>query len=226
MKRRLAYIDDNMSNLEATEKIFSNDFSVHVYQNPFDFLSQFQHEKFCAILVDIHLSIMDCFELLEKIVGHDRYDGCPISFIASDDSEMNRIKSFSSVAVDVLDRNKQPDELLVRLKAQILYSQKFRNIIRLGELKLNLTLLKVYLGNEELGLTFTEFKILCHLIKSHPERATKEELIEKVWSNSLVLDATFYTHTFNLNAKITNWEYEVVSERNKGLILSRKAEIE
>jgi len=38
-----------------------------------------------------------------------------------------------------------------------------------------------------------------------------------------VLDATIYTHTFNLNTKIEKWDHEVVMGRNKGIMLAKKA---
>lgn len=222
MKQRLAYIDDNRSNLDCIGHILEKDFEVETFQNPFDFLNQYNLTTFTAILVDIHMPIMDGFVLYEKIIEHEKYDGCPIGFISSDDSESNRIKSFSLGAVDFLDRQMNPTELLTRIKSQIIYFEKHRNVVELGNLKLNLTLLKAYLNEEELKLTFIEFKFLCHLLKSYPESSTKEELIEKVWSNGHVLDATIYTHTFNLNTKIENWDYEVVSERGKGTVLIKK----
>jgi DNA-binding response OmpR family regulator len=222
MKQRLAYIDDNRSNLECIGLILSNDFFVETFQCPNDFLEHYNTSDFLAILVDIHMPVMDGFALYEKIIEHEKYNGCPIGFISSDDSEANRITSFSWGAVDFLDRSMNPTELLARVKSQILYFQKHRNIVELANLKLNLTILKAYLADEELKLTFIEFKLLCHLLKIFPERATKEELVDKVWSNGHVAEATIYTHTFNLNSKIEKWDYEVVTERGKGTMLTKK----
>ena len=222
MKQRLAYIDDNRSNLDCIGLILSSDFSVDTFQCPNDFLEHFNTSIFSAILVDIHMPIMDGFALYEKIIEQDKYNGCPIGFISSDDSEVNRIKSFSLGAVDFLDRSMSPTELLARVKSQILYFQKHRNIIELGNLKLNLTILKAYLNDEELKLTFIEFKLLCHLLKIYPGKSTKDDLTEKVWSSGHVAEATIYTHTFNLNSKIEKWDYEVITERGKGTMLTKK----
>lgn len=71
-------------------------------------------------------------------------------------------------------------------------------------------------------MTFTEFKLLSYLVKNFPEYLMKEDLVEKIWGHGVVLDATLYTHLFNLNCKLEKWEYEVAMERNKGLKLNKK----
>jgi len=83
--------------------------------------------------------------------------------------------------------------------------------------------LKAYLNDQEIKLTFIEFKLLNFLVKSFPAPSNKEELAEAVWSDNRVLDATIYTHTFNLNSKIQDWEYEAVTERSKGTMLLKKS---
>ena len=222
MKNKLAYIDDNQNNLEYIGLILENDFEVETYNDPMKFLSQFPQSAYKAILVDIHMPSIDGFSLYEKIIESSNYNGCPLIFISSDDTNENRIRSFSLGAVDFLNRMMTPVELLTRVRSKIAFFEKHRSIIEFGSLKLNLTLLKTYHGDEELKLTFIEFKLLCHFLKTYPAASSKEELIDKIWSNGLVLDATIYTHIFNLNAKLVNWDHEVITERMKGCLLVKK----
>ncbi|MBA2404715.1 MAG: response regulator transcription factor, partial [Bdellovibrionales bacterium] len=184
MKQRLVYIDDNLSNLDCIGLIFEREFSVETFQNPIDFLKQFQDSLISAILVDIHMPIMNGFALYEKIIEHEKYNGCPIVFISSDDTDASRIKSFSLGAVDFIDRKINPSEMLTRLKSQITFFQKHRKIVELGNLKLNMTLLKAYLNEVEVKLTFIEFKLLCYVVKKFPELTEKEQIMESVWSNA------------------------------------------
>lgn len=221
---RLAYIDDNKSNLECISLILEESFKVDIFEDPFLFLDQYNSAGYKAILVDIHMPKMDGFSLYEKIIEHPKYNGCPIIFISSDDTDATRIKSFSLGAVDFLHRRMTPDEMLTRVKSKILFFEKHRSVIEFGDLRLNLTLLKAYLNSEELKLTFIEFKLLTHFLKTYPDVTSKEELSEKIWANGLVLDATIYTHMFNLNSKLSNWDYEVIMERNKGIVLVKKKE--
>ena len=222
MKSKLAYVDDNKNNLEYISLILESEYDVETFSDPNLFLSGCAQAAYTAILVDIHMPRIDGFSLYEKIIEDPQYNGCPIIFISSDDTNENRIRSFSLGAVDFLNRQMSPVEMLTRVRSKIAFFQKHRSIIEFGNLKLNLTLLRTYLGEDELKLTFIEFKLLCHFLKTYPSSSSKEELIDKIWGNGLVLDATIYTHIFNLNAKLLNWDHEVITERMKGSLLVKK----
>jgi DNA-binding response OmpR family regulator len=225
MKRRLAYIDDNRDNLDCMKLVLAENYDVKTYQNPLKFIAAFKPDYFSAILIDIHMPVLDGFSLYEKILEKDGYNGCPIVFISSDNSHATRIKSFDLGAVDFLDRHLSHVELTSRLKSQIDFFLKHRRIIEMGNIKLNLTLLKAYIDDSEIKLTFIEFKLLNFLIKSFPDPIHKDALMEAVWFDTHVLDATVYTHTFNLNTKVTAWDYEVVTERSKGTLLQKKNKV-
>lgn len=222
MKTTLAYIDDSLHNLECIGMILSSEYEVEPFLDPENFLNKFDHSSYTAILVDIHMPKMNGFSLYENILENNHYNGCPIFFISSDDTDENRIKSFSLGAVDFLNREMNSQEMLARISSKILFYKKHRSIIEFENLKLNLTLLKAFLNNEELRLTFIEFKLLTHFLQSYPVCTSKEELSEKVWSHKNVLDATIHTHIFNLNSKLKNWDHEICAERGVGLVLTKK----
>lgn len=222
MKSEIAYIDDSKLNLDCIKAIFERDFQVQLFQKPDTFLSKFPKSSYACILLDIHMPIMDGFTLYEKVIEHPNYNGCPILFISSDDSDASRIRSFALGAVDFIGRDTNPDELIARVKSKILFFQKHRSIIEFGTLRINLTLLKTYLNNKELPLTFIELKILFHLLKNYPDAVSKENLVEHVWRTSHVLDATIYTHISNLNGKLEGWDHEVQTVKNKGVQLVKK----
>ena len=222
MKSEIAYIDDNKLNLECIQTVLSSDFEVYTFNKPSEFLGQYENSSLVTILVDIHMPEMDGFSLYEKIIEHPHYNGCPILFISSDDSDSARIKSFMLGAVDFLNRTINPDEMIARIKSKILFFQKHRSIIEFTNLRVNLTLLKAYINDTELPLTFIEFKILCLVLRSYPDVITKDQLIQHVWRTDHVLDATIYTHVSNLNSKLGDWDYEINGLKTRGVQLMRK----
>lgn len=219
---KIACIDDNISNLEYVALILGNDYQVDLYEQPLDFFKNCTNTNYAAIIIDIHMPKMDGFNLYENILAHPFYNGCPVLFISSDDTEIARIRSFSLGAVDFLNRRLNPEEFRARVKSKISFFEKYRTVLEFADLKLNLTLLKAHIAHEELRLTFTEFKLLTYLVKNFPDYLSKEDLVEKVWGAGVVLDATLYTHISNLNAKILKWDYEISMERNKGLLLNKR----
>lgn len=222
MRTEIAYIDDNKLNLDCVKTILDQDFDVQIFQKPEKFLSKFDETSYTAILVDIHMPTLDGYALYEKIIEHPHYNGCPILFISSDDSDNARIKSFVLGAVDFLNRAIHPDEMIARIKSRIQFFQKHRSIIEFSNLKVNLTLLKAYINNKELPLTFIEFKILCLVLRNYPDVITKSILIQQVWRTDHVLDATIYTHVSNLNSKLGEWDFEINGLKAKGIQLMRK----
>lgn len=223
MKAEIAYIDDSSINLECVGTILGKDFSVRPYQSPEKFIAEYETpSSYSAILIDIHMPTMDGFALFEKIVEHPSYNNCPIFFISSDDSDMARINSYSLGAIDFLNRTMNPEEMLVRVKSKLAFYQKHRSVIEFTNLKLNLTILKAYLNNVELPLTFIEFKLLALFLRIFPEVISKRQMIEEVWRTDHVLDATIYTHVSNLNSKLADWDYEINGVKHKGLQLAKK----
>ncbi len=222
MRTEIAYVDDNKLNLDCVKTILDQDFEVQLYQKPETFLLTFGASSYATILVDIHMPTMDGYTLYEKIIEHPHYNGCPILFISSDDSDSARIKSFVLGAVDFLNRSIHPDEMIARIKSKIQFFQKHRSIIEFSNLRVNLTMLKAYINNQELPLTFIEFKILCLVLRNFPDVITKNVLIQQVWRTDHVLDATIYTHVSNLNSKLGEWDFEINGLKGKGIQLMRK----
>lgn len=223
MKSDIAYIDDNPINLECVSTILEQDFLVDSYQSPEKFLSDFgSNNPYSAILIDIHMPSMDGFTLFDKIVEHPHYNNCPIFFISSDDSDLARINSFALGAIDFLNRTMKPEEMIVRVKSKLAFFQKHRSLIEFTNLKVNLTILKAYLNNIELSLTFIEFKLLVLFLRIFPDVISKKEMVEEVWRTDHVLDATIYTHVSNLNSKLADWDYEISAVKLKGFHLTKK----
>ncbi len=222
MKAEIAYIDDNQLNLDCMSLYLGEEFNVHSFLNGHDFLVTYDSSSYTAIILDIHMPIINGFSLYEKIIAHPHYNGCPIFFFSSDESDEARLRSFHLGAVDFLSRTIKAEEMLIRLKSRIQFYEKHRSIVEFTNIRVNLTLLKAFLNDRELPLTFIEFKILCLMLRSYPEGISKELLIHEVWRAEHVLDATIYTHLSNLNNKLQDWDYEISGLKSKGVQLTKK----
>lgn len=218
MERWIAYIDDSQFNLEALGHFLSNEFQVDCYQESEKFLKSFPQKQYEAILVDLHMPVMNGFETYEAIVQHRAYNGCPILIISSDDSIEARVRSFELGAVDFINRSVSVEQMIAQINAKIQNFKKNKSIISFENLRIDQTLLKVLLNNLEVQMTFTEMKILTNLLRSHPEGVSKEKMIDHVWGASVVLDNTIYTHIFNLNSKLIDWSHEVRISKANGMI--------
>jgi DNA-binding response OmpR family regulator len=222
MKSEIAYLDDSPQNLECIDLLLRDDFVTSTFMRSEDLIDSFSKRYYSAILLDIHMPQMDGFEVYEKVVQLPTYNGCPILFISSDTSSEARMRSLELGAVDFIDRMTSPEEIVARIKSKIQFFKKHRSVIEFGALKINLTLLKTYLGSVEIPLTFIELKILCRLLRCYPGPVMRDALVETVWRGVHVLDATIHTHVFNLNTKLSAWDHEIQVQKNVGVLLTAK----
>ncbi len=222
MKLEIACVDDSKHNLDCIVTILEQDFQVHAFLKQDLFLAELRKKKFDCIMLDLHMPEGDGFSLYEKIMNTPGFNGCPIFFISTDDSQAARIKSLTLGAVDFISRTVPPMELLARIKGKMKFFQSHRNVIEFDTLKINLTLLKTYLGEQEIPLTFIELKILTLALRHYPDSLSKELITEHVWKGTTVQDATIHTHVFNLNNKLVNWTYEIQIAKGIGAQLIRK----
>ncbi len=222
MKYEIACVDDSKLNLDCMVTILESDFVVHPYLKHDTFLSELGEKKFDCILLDLHMPEDDGFSLYEKVLAHPKFNGCPIFFISSDDSEKARIKSLTLGAVDFISRLVPPMELLARIKGKMKFFQNHRSIIEFDGIKINLTLLKTFLHDTEIPLTFIELKLLTLVLRHYPESVSKDAISENVWKGTAVQDATIHTHVFNLNNKLSLWNYEIQVAKGVGAQLVRK----
>ncbi len=222
MKAEIAYLDDSPLNLECISILLRDDFDTKTFSRHEDLIDSFAQHDYSAILLDIHMPKLDGFSVYEKLVQLPGYNGCPIIFISSDTSSESRMKSLVLGAVDFMSREISAEEMAVRIKSRIQFFKKHRSIIEFGALNVNLTLLKTYLNNVEVPLTFIELKILCKLLRTYPDPVSRDILVDTVWRGAHVLDATIHTHVFNLNSKLVNWDHEIQMQKNVGITLVSK----
>lgn len=222
MKYEIACVDDSHLNLECIATILGGDFHAHTFQRQDLFLKELAHKKFDCILLDLHMPEGDGFSLYEKILALPEFNGCPIFFISTDNSHEARIRSLTLGAVDFINRGVPPQELVARIKGKMKFFQSHRNVIEFDGLKINLTLLKTFLHEKEVPLTFIELKLLTLVLRHYPDSISKEQITENIWKGTTVQDATIHTHIFNLNNKLLNWSYEIHVAKGIGIQLMRK----
>lgn len=221
---KIAYFDDDVSNLKLYSNFLSNEFKLDLFHNPHSYKEAI-NGSYSAILIDVYMPGMDGLELYDKIKSHPEYNQCPVLFISSDVSDEIKCKTLASGGADFIQRLMKEEEMLLRLKNRVKSFQENQNIFNLGSVKLNLSELKVYLNSKCVDVTLIELKILKVLIKSYPALITREELCKEVWPDQFVQSSTLNTHLSNLRGKFKDWEFEMSSVKMKGIQIVEKTTV-
>jgi two-component system alkaline phosphatase synthesis response regulator PhoP len=183
------------------------------------------------ILLDVMMDGMSGYRVAEKL----RKDNIrtPIIFLTAKGTENDMLTGFSVGADDYVTKPFSIKEVIARVKAitkrdYVTFPalESDREIIAIGDLKLNLLTKVVELKGENIILTKKEFEILS-LLMQHPQKVfTREEILENVWKNeSYVLERTIDVHMARLRKKLDEYGAYITNRSGYGYAFNDSARI-
>lgn len=173
-------------------------------------------ERFDLLILDISLPGKNGFDICREI---RRQELClPIMMLTARSEEVDRILGLEFGADDFISKPFSVRELTARIKAlfrrirlsaKILMQEDAVNLIDRGRLKIDCRKRKVFIGNQVVNLTPTEYRLLKTLA-SHPGRNyTKEKLLQIVWGHEFHgFKHTVSSHINRLRSKIEKDPHE------------------
>ena len=207
-KYNVVYFDDQIQNIECYQTLLKDNFNITGCVESQKYADILKNEKPHALLIDLHMPVMDGMALYSKITTSSDYNGCPIFFISGDQSDESRINSLKHGVIDYLGRDLPEAELLARITSKIRYFLQGTSILELGSLKLDTTNYTTFINGKSVDLTLVETRLLGILMRSPHEPVSKTDVLEKVWGEG-AKPGKIYTHLSNLGLKIWDWEYEI-----------------
>ena len=167
---------------------------------------------FHLILLDVMMGEMSGFKLA-KLLRKEHGLAIPIIFITAKTAEDELLTGFSLGADDYITKPFSVKEVIVRVKAvlnrSLKDSGKEQKTMMVDELVLNLNKRKVKIGKKDLELTKKEFEILAILLKSEGYILSREEILEQVWDEHIIVSKrTVDVHVAHLRKKLGSyWKY-------------------
>jgi len=133
-----------------------------------------------ALVLDIMMPQMDGVSLVRGL--RRRGVTIPIIFITARGEVRDRVAGLDAGADDYLVKPFALDELLARLRALTRRNRiEISQVLRVGDLELDLLGRTVRRGTESLGLTNREFALLELLAQASPRTVSKSAIVERVW---------------------------------------------
>lgn len=200
-------VDDEEKIIEVLEAYLKKEgFNVFSCNNGEEALKIFDNNKIDLILLDLMLPDLSGEEVCKVI----RAKSCvPIIMITAKTEEEDLLEGFDIGADDYVTKPFSVKQLIARIKAIIRRSTPCPNegsdilVFDNGELKINVDTREVWVRDELITLTSTEFNILLCL-SSYPKKIfTRDEIIELVLGDkSDSFDRVIDSHIKNLRGKI------------------------
>ena len=178
-----------------------NGYHVSVSSNYKEGLEMLE-QTFDLIILDITLPDGNGYDLCKKI---KEISNTPCLFLSAKDEEEDIVKGLELGAEDYITKPFGTKELLIRIDKILKRSIK-QKIIMVNNIKVDLDKAKVFVDNQLINLTATEYKII-HLLFTNLNRiVTRETLTNLIWDahDNYVNDNTLTVNIKRIREKLGN----------------------
>lgn len=147
--------------------------------------TQIKQETPALIILDLMLPGMSGFDILEKLRSNEETSKIAVLMLTARREEPDRVKGLTVGADDYLTKPFSPQELVLRvgaiLRRTAASGSSQADIIKVGAIRIDTAAHIVAVGDEEIELTPTEFKLLLTLAERKGRVQSRTHLLETVW---------------------------------------------
>ncbi|HAK52447.1 MAG TPA: DNA-binding response regulator [Gammaproteobacteria bacterium] len=196
-------------------------FNVHSAGRGDEGLNEVRNQSPVLVILDLMLPGMDGLSVCQQIKSDPFTQDIPIIIVSAKGEESDVVIGLGLGADDYLAKPFSPRELLARVKAVLRRGpvrqdeQKERILIR--ELLIDIARHEVRIADQLIKLTATEFKIL-HQLARQPGRAfTREQLLNRVIGEGVVVvDRNIDVHIRSIRKKLEDYSQMIQTIRGVG----------
>lgn len=140
------------------------------------------------ILLDVRLPDIRGEEVLSRL---REWTHTPVVVVSGLDSEDSKVTILDAGADDYLTKPFGAQELLARIRVGLRHAEQVAPddedaVFENGELRVDRVARRVFVGEEEIDLTPTEYRLLLTLVKNVGRVLTHRQILEEVWGPDCV----------------------------------------
>lgn len=205
-EKKILIVDDEDHIRELLKfNLEKNGYIVYMANDGLNGLKLAREKQVDLILLDLMLPGMDGFEVCKEIRRDNIISNVPIIMLTAKSEEIDKILGLELGADDYITKPFSIRELSARVKALLRRSNvKYDNeILRFGNITLNLQTREVLKHGKKLDFTLKEFEVLKLLIQNKGKILTREILLDKIWGYEYVGETrTVDVHIRHIRKKI------------------------
>ncbi len=209
MNNKILIVDDERDICEILEFNLANEgFEVTCANSAEEALQNITPDT-SLILLDVMMGGMSGYKMAEALRKNGNQT--PIIFLTAKDTENDMLTGFSVGGDDYISKPFSIKEVTARVKA-VLKRQKITETeektpekLIFDDLVIDLDAKEVFIGEEKIALTKTEFEILLLLANNPNKLFSRENIIDKVWRETpYITERTVDVHITRLRKKLGN----------------------
>ena len=197
----------------------STGFEARGFENGEDFFAALTNETPDLVILDVMLPGMDGVSILRKLKESAATRQLPVIMATAKGMEYDKIQSLDLGADDYLVKPFGMMEMVSRVRAVLRRCAPLGegNVLRAGNLTVNLDERTVTANGQRVSLTYKEFELL-KLFLSHPKMVfTRDQLLSNVWNIDYAGETrTVDVHIQTLRQKLGDCGRMIETVRNVG----------
>lgn len=196
--------DDKTINSLLYSIITKSGYKADSAENGLEGLSKALSGDYNIILMDLMLPLKTGEEVLKEL---RKVKNTPVIIISAKAGVYNRIELFKIGADDYITKPFDIDEVMLRIQAVLRRTEmQTSSLLTFRDIKLNLDSKRVYVKDNEITCTATEYAILELMLKNPKTIFSKRRLYERVSGDTYLSDDnTMNVHISNLRNKIAKF---------------------
>ena len=182
---KILAVDDDKAILTMIRRILEKDgHRVTVYADS-GAVEQMELSGFDLILLDVNLPGRSGFELCKWLKARV---SVPVLILTARDTLADELYALGLGADDFLTKPCHPKRLAARAERILKTYQEMRNLVRAGDVMLDVDTGRVIWGKQSVTLPETEWRILKLLMERYPSVAGKQEIVDALWGGGEYVD--------------------------------------
>ena len=157
------------------------------------------------ILLDLMLPGLDGLELTRALKRHPRTARIPLVMLTARGEELDRVVGLELGADDYIPKPFSPREVTLRIKAVLRRRapEEEEETLVAGGIRLDLPGHRLFVGDDEIPVTATEFRLLMILMERQGRVQSRSQLLSEAWGYAPEVDSrTVDTHIRRLRRKL------------------------
>ena len=194
IKDRVLVIEDDKSIRNFMKTILeANNYEVIMAVNGAEAYSMITSQCPDVVILDLGLPDMDGMKILKSV---REWSGMPILVVSARSHERDKVEALDLGANDYITKPFGTEELLARIRAVLRHARVSyltpegmqTGTFRSGDLVIDYDKHRVYVGEQDAGLTQNEYKIVSLLGKYAGKVLTYDFLIKEIWGPNMKND--------------------------------------
>ena len=204
---KILLIDDEADILEFLEyNLLQHNFVVEKAKNGLKGIEKFKSFQPDIILIDVMMPKLNGIETCEKIKSLDNSNDCIIIFLSARSEEFTQIAAYDAGAHDFINKPVKPKILIKKIQAII--KQKTPTTINTkNEIRIDKPKHLVFVKDEKIKLTKTQFEILFLLFNHNDIVFNREKIIKEIW------ESDYYITKRNVDVQIRQIRKAIGSDK-------------